>query len=172
MDTSLASNLLAFHALLDPAKSLKDSPIEILQAVAERRGEGTIASNGAFVALTGEYTGRSPKDKFIVVDDETRASVAWGEINQAMQLEVFDRLAERFLGDLKGKKIFVEYVRACADPTYQLRVRLISEFSWHALFAKQLFRRAQSHASHSISPDFPIVAAPTLQARPVVAQVR
>src|SRR5258708_32944597 len=109
MATSLSSNLLPFHALLeDSAKSLKDSPIEILQAVAERRGEGTIASNGAFVALTGEYTGRSPRDKFIVVDDETRSSVAWGEINQAKQLEVFVRLGERILGDLKVKKIFVQ----------------------------------------------------------------
>ena len=173
MATSLSSNLLPFHALLeDSAKSLKDSPIEILQAVAERRGEGTIASNGAFVALTGEYTGRSPRDKFIVVDDETRSSVAWGEINQAMQLEVFDRLAERFLGYLKGKEIFVEDVRACADPTYQLRVRLISEFAWHALFAKQLFIRAQSHDSHSLSPDFTVVVAPSFQADPLVDKVR
>src|SRR5258708_36562536 len=105
--TSLSSNLLPFHALLeDSAKSLKDSPIEILQAVAERRGEGTIASNGAFVALTGEYTGRSPRDKFIVVDDETRPSVAWGEINQAIQLEVFDRPAEAFLGDPQVPEVF------------------------------------------------------------------
>src|SRR5258708_9715169 len=120
MATSLSSTLLPFHALLeDSAKSLKDSPIEILQAVAERRGEGTIASNGAFVALTGEYTGRSPKDKFIVVDDETRASVAWGEINQAMQLDVFDRLAEPFLGYCKAKKIFVENLCAGAATTSQ-----------------------------------------------------
>jgi hypothetical protein len=68
-----------------------------LLAIAERKGEGSIASNGAFAAFTGVHTGRSPKDKFIVVDDETRASVAWAEIDQAMQLEVFDRLAERFL---------------------------------------------------------------------------
>lgn len=69
MATSLSSNLLPFHALLkDSAKSLKNSPIETLQAVAERRGEGMIASNGAFVALTGEYTGRSPKDKAGALD--------------------------------------------------------------------------------------------------------
>src|SRR5260370_39299512 len=113
MATSLTSNLLPLHTLLEgSAKSPKNCSIETLQASAECRGEGTIASNGAFVVLTGEYTGRSPKDKFIVVDDETRASVAWGEINQAMQLEVFDRLAERFLGYLKDKEIFVEDLRA------------------------------------------------------------
>ncbi len=173
MATSLSSSLLPFHALLDDsAKSRKDSPIETLQAVAERRGEGTIASNGAFVALTGEYTGRSPKDKFVVVDDETRASVAWGEINQAMQLEVFDRLTERFLGYLKGKELFVEDLRAGADPTYQMRVRLISEFAWHALFAKQLFIRAQSDDSHNLSPDFTVVVAPSFQADPLLDKVR
>jgi phosphoenolpyruvate carboxykinase (ATP) len=173
MATSLSSNLLPFHTLLeDSAKSPKNSSIETLQEIAERGGEGTIASNGAFVALTGEYTGRSPKDKFIVVDDETRASVAWGEINQAMQLEVFDRLAERFLGYLKDKEIFVEDLRAGADTTYQLRVRLISEFAWHALFAKQLFIRAQSHDSHNLSPDFTVVVAPGFQADPLVDNVR
>src|SRR5260370_397205 len=153
----------ATKAPLDAIVPSPLSSIETLQAIAERRGEGTIASNGAFVALTGEYTGRSPKDKFIVVDDETRASVAWGQINQAMQLEVFDRLAERFLGYLKDKEIFVEDLRAGADTTCQLRVRLISEFAWHALFAKQLFIRAQSHDSQNLSPDFTVVVAPRFQ---------
>lgn len=80
--------------------------------MAERNCEGSIASNGAFVGLTGAHTGRSPKDKFIFVDDETKVTVAWGEINQAMQAEVFDRLAERFLGYLRDKKLFVEDLRA------------------------------------------------------------
>lgn len=126
-------------------------------AIAERKGEGSIASNGAFAAFTGAHTGRSPKDKFIVVDDETRARVAWGEINQAMQLDVFDRLAERFLAYLRDKQVFVEDVRAGADSTYQLRVRLISEFAWHALFAKQLFISPENDF-HSLSPDFAALA--------------
>src|SRR5258708_12311039 len=101
MATSSSSNLLPFHALLEhSAKSLKDSPIEILQAVAERRGEGTIASNGAFVALTGGYTGRSPGDKFIVVGAESRSSVAWGEINRALQHIYFLLPPDPFLVDL------------------------------------------------------------------------
>ncbi len=116
MATSLSSNHLPFHALLeDPAKSTKNSTAETLLAIAERKGEGSIASNGAFAAFTGAHTGRSPKDKFIFVDDETRVKVAWGEINQAMQPEVFDRLAERFLGYLKDKELFVEDLCAGAD---------------------------------------------------------
>ncbi len=140
MANSLSSNHLPFHGLVeDPAKSTKNSTAETLLAIAERKGEGSIASNGAFAAFTGAHTGRSPKDKFIFVDDETRVNVARGEINQAMQPEVFDRLAERFLVYLKDKELFVEDLCAGADTTYQLKVRLISEFAWHALFAKQLF---------------------------------
>jgi phosphoenolpyruvate carboxykinase (ATP) len=167
MATSLLLHHLPFHTLLEnPARSPKDSSIETLLAIAERRGEGTIASNGALVALTGEYTGRSPKDKFIVADEETTARVDWNEINQAMQPEVFERLAERFLGHLKDKEVLVEDLRAGADPTYQLRVRLISEFAWHALFAKQLFICPRNLDSQSLCPDFTVVVAPSFQADP------
>jgi phosphoenolpyruvate carboxykinase (ATP) len=98
--------------------------------------------------------------------------VAWGEINQAMQPEVFDRLAERFLDYLKDKKDFVEDLRAGADPTYQLSVRLISEVAWHALFAKQLFIRAENHDLRNLCPDFTIVVVPGFQADPLVDKVR
>ncbi len=81
-----------------------------------------------------------------------------------MQPKVFDRLAERFLGYLKDRELFVEDLRAGADPTYQLRVRLISEFAWHALFAKQLFLRPENHDFHNLSPDFTGVVAPGFQA--------
>jgi phosphoenolpyruvate carboxykinase (ATP) len=158
--------------LENPATSPKNSAVDALLAFAERRGEGKIASNGAFVALTGEHTGRSPKDKFIVVDDETGKNVDWNEINQAMQPEVFERLAERFLGHLKNKVVFVEDLRAGADPKYQLKVRLISEFAWHALFAKQLFISPGNRDSHGLSPDFTIVVAPSFQAEPLIDKVR
>ena len=106
------------------------------------------------------------------MDDETKVSVDWNEINQAMQSEVFERLAERFLRHLKDKEVFVEDLRAGADPTYQLRVRLISEFAWHALFAKQLFIRPRNLDSHSLTPEFTIVVAPSFQADPLVDKVR
>lgn len=173
MATSLSSNHLSFDALLeDRAKSTKNSTVEALLAIAERKGEGSIAANGAFAALTGVHTGRSPKDKFIVVDDESRARVAWGEINQAMQLEVFDRLGERILAHLKDKEVFVEDLRAGAHPTYQLRVRLISEFAWHALFAKQLFIGPENQEVQTPSPDFTVVVAPGFQADPLIDKVR
>src|SRR5260370_42332126 len=170
MPLSLSRTHLPFHGLVeDPAKSRKNSTAETLLAIAERKGEGSIASNGAFAAFTGAHTGRSPKDKFIIVDDETRVNVAWGEINQAMQPEVFDRLAERFLGYLKGKELFVEDLRAGAHPTYQLRVLLIAECREHALFPNQLFLRPENPDFHNQTPDFTVVVAPGFQADPLVA---
>src|SRR5260370_3247047 len=155
MGISVPSSHVPFDGVVeDRARRGKNGTAETWLAIAERKGEGSIASNGAFAAFTGAHTGRSPKDKFIIVDDETRVNVAWGEINQAMQPEVFDRLAERFLGYLKGKELFVEDLRAGAHPTYQLRVLLIAECREHALFAKQLFLRPENHDFHNLSPDF------------------
>jgi phosphoenolpyruvate carboxykinase (ATP) len=173
MATSLLPHHLPFQTLLqNPATSAKNSSIETLLSIAECRGEGTIASNGAFVALTGEYTGRSPKDKFIVADEETTPHVNWNETNQAMEPQVFERLAERFQVHLKEKEVFVEDLRAGADPNYQLRIRLISEFAWHALFAKQLFICPRNVDSRSLSPDFTVVVAPSFQADPLVDKMR
>ena len=170
MATSLSSNRVRFHMCLEGhAESIKNSTTETLLVIAEGNREGLLASNGAFAAFTGAHTGRSPKDKFIVADDETQFQVAWGEVNQAMQPEVFNRLAERFLGYLKGKQVFVEDLRAGADASYQLKVRLISELAWHALFAKQLFIR---HDSQNLSPDFTVVVAPGFRADPAVDKVR
>ena len=98
--------------------------------------------------------------------------MAWGEINQAMQLEVFDRLVERFVGYLKDKELFVEDLRAGANPVYQLRVRLISEFAWHAVFAKQLFLAPRNDDSDHLFPDFTVVVAPGFQADPLLDKVR
>ncbi len=173
MVTANSLSHLPFHGLLENlATSPKNSTIENLLSIAETRGEGTRASNGAFAALTGEHTGRSPKDKFIVIDDQTRVTVDWGEVNQPMQPEAFDALSERFFQYLRDKKVFVEDLRAGADMTYQLKIRVIAEFAWHALFAKQLFIDPHNGDFHSLSPDFTVVVAPGFQADPSRDKVR
>ncbi len=149
-------------------KCHKNSTVDDLLAFAEARGEGSRASNGAFAALTGEHTGRRPKDKFIVVDDETRGAVDWDTTNQAMQSDVFDALAERFVHFLRDKELFVEDLCACADPDYRLQVRLISELAWHALFAKQLFLSSPGEAGKSVLPGFTVLVAPGFQANPIM----
>jgi len=72
-----------------------------------RRGEAQIADNGALSAITGKFTGRTPKDRFTVKDSITADKVAWGEINQPLDPEKFDAIFERVLEYLRGKELFV-----------------------------------------------------------------
>jgi phosphoenolpyruvate carboxykinase (ATP) len=151
-------------------KYRKNSSAEELLVIAQERGEGRLASNGAFAAFTGDHTGRSPKDKFIVKDEETRGTVDWGTVNQPMEPDVFDALANRFIHYLKGKEFFVQHLYACAEPEYQLRIQLISELAWHALFAKQVFIRAPAEDRDSVA--FTILMAPGFEADPARDGVR
>jgi phosphoenolpyruvate carboxykinase (ATP) len=89
-----------------------------------------------------------------------------------MQPEIFDALAERFFQYLKDKKPFVKDLRAGADHTYELKIRVIAAFAWHALFAKQLFIGPRNADLGSLSPHFTIVVAPGFQADPLVDKVR
>src|SRR5271155_3856094 len=82
---------------------------------AVRRQEGLFSSGGAYVVLTGKFTGRSPKDKFIVRDDSTESTVQWGAVNQPMSEGSFDRLYAKMLAQCQGHELFVEDCFAGAD---------------------------------------------------------
>src|SRR5437660_7953949 len=90
-----------------------------------RRDEGQLADNGALVAYTGKYTGRTPKDKFTVKDPVTAEQVNWGKANQSFDPEKFDALFERVVGSLRGKELYVQDLYAGADPKYRLPIRII-----------------------------------------------
>src|SRR2546427_7226117 len=106
-----------------------------------RRGEGVLASGGALAVNTGQFTGRSPKDKFIVRDDLTASTVHWGAVNQPMTAEHFARLYSKVLEFLRGSDVYVQDCHGGADPVYSLPLRVITQFAWHALFARALFIR-------------------------------
>ena len=95
-----------------------------------RRGEGKLAANGAFVAETGKYTGRSPKDKFVVREPWSEQNVAWGPVNQPIEQEKFDALVARVVEYLRGKELFVFEGAAGANPKHQIRVRAVTELAW------------------------------------------
>src|SRR5690606_35144933 len=103
------------------------------------RGEGMLTVDGALVVDTGEFTGRSPRDRFIVSDPSIDANIAWGGINQPFPAEKFDALLERAMDYLRMRDAFVFEGFAGAHPDYRLPVRVITEFAWHSLFARQLF---------------------------------
>lgn len=130
------------------------------------RQEGVLASSGAFVAETGKHTGRSPKDRFIVRQGGPTEEVDWGLVNQPIELEIFDALAQRIRSHLNDCELWVVDGYVGADPQYRISVRVITEQAWHALFAHQLFRRPESDELESFEPDFHLVCAPSFHADP------
>jgi phosphoenolpyruvate carboxykinase (ATP) len=131
-----------------------------------RRGEGTLASTGALVTTTGDRTGRSPKDRFLVAHGDSKAKIDWGQTNQPFEPEHFDALFDRVRDHLKGRELFVVDGFVGADPKNKIRLRVIAELAWHALFARQLFRRLDPDERFEGEPDFVLVSAPTFQAVP------
>jgi phosphoenolpyruvate carboxykinase (ATP) len=127
------------------------------------RGEGRLASNGALVAMTGARTGRSPRDKFTVEDDQTRDRVDWGKVNQAFPPEKFEALLQRVLRHMAERDLYIMDLAAGADPTYRLPIQVICEYAWHALFVKQLFVRPDFHELATHHPEFIVIAAPELK---------
>jgi phosphoenolpyruvate carboxykinase (ATP) len=112
-----------------------------LVEIALQRNEGKLADNGALCADTGEFTGRSPKDKFSVCDETTENVVWWGDVNFKFKPEQFDALLAKMLEYVKGKELFMRDCYACADPTYRLNVKVITETAYSNIFANNLFLR-------------------------------
>jgi phosphoenolpyruvate carboxykinase (ATP) len=138
---------------------------QLLEHAIQRR-EGSLASGGAFVVRTGQFTGRSPKDKFIVRDETTDSQVAWGPVNQPMSEANFDRLYSKMLAFWQGHDVYVQDCHVGADPEYGMPIRVITQLAWHALFARQLFIRPNPEKTQDHVPDFTIMFAPEFQANP------
>lgn len=152
--------------ITDPGTIHRNLSVEELVEVAVGRGEGVLAASGALVTKTGSRTGRSPKDRFVVDHGKAHDLVDWGNVNQPVTPEVFDALSGKVRSHLSGKDLFVIDGVVGADPEHELKVRVIAELAWHALFVKQLFRRPSDAEVQSFEPEFFIVAAPTFQADP------
>lgn len=140
-----------------------------LVAHALRRGEGRLSAEGAFIAVTGQHTGRSVQDKFVVDEPETREAVWWGKINQALPADKFAALADKARGYLGQKaELFTQDLHAGADPAHQIRVRLVTTNAWHAMFARNMFIRPEKDALDGFAPDWTILHAPEYEADPAV----
>jgi phosphoenolpyruvate carboxykinase (ATP) len=144
-----------------------------LTELALRRGEGQLAIKGALAASTGERTGRSPKDRYIVREPSTQDEIWWGPVNHAMEPATFNRIRDKVLAYLQGRDLFVNDGWACADPRYRLPVRVIAEKAWHALFARCLLLRAQSEDDYAgFRPQLTIVNACGLRMDPALDGTR
>jgi phosphoenolpyruvate carboxykinase (ATP) len=131
-----------------------------------RLGTGTIAAGGPLVVNTAPYTGRSPKDKFVVREPGVESDVAWGPINRPFAPESFDALYERVREHLSSRELYVEDLRAGADPAQQLPIRVVSESPWHVMFARNMFLRIDRDELEGHVPEFHIVHAPSFEADP------
>jgi phosphoenolpyruvate carboxykinase (ATP) len=131
-----------------------------------KRGEGQLAANGALVSVTGARTGRSPKDKFTVDDAVTHDVVDWGKVNKPIAPEKFEALLVRVLEHLKGRELFAQDLFCGADKAYQMPIRVVSEYAWHALFVRDLFVRPTAAELATHVAEFTVIAAPEFQAVP------
>jgi len=147
------------------------SPAQLIEK-AIKAGEGKLCENGAFAADTGKFTGRSPKDKFIVADDITENAVWWGDINIKFDADKFDSLYEKVTNHLLGKEIYVRDSYACAMPEYQLNIRVITESAFENLFANNLFLRPKAEELEDFEPEWHIIAAPSFEADPAIDGTR
>lgn len=139
------------------------SPEELTsQTVA--RNEGVLNDTGALIIKTGEFTGRSPKDKFIVKDAITESTVHWNEFNQPFEPKNFDSLYKKLLAHLENKEIWVRDCFACADPAYRLNIRVINENPWSNLFAYNMFLRPKEEELENFKPDWHIIQVPSFMA--------
>jgi phosphoenolpyruvate carboxykinase (ATP) len=137
-----------------------------------RAEEGILSLPGALAVRTGQFTGRSPKDKFIVRDASTESTIAWGSVNQPLSPEHFDKIWQRLQGFLKDKSVYVEDLAGGADPVYTLPIRVVTQLAWHALFARQLFIRVAAEQLPEHKPEFTLVFAPYFQVDPATEGTR
>jgi phosphoenolpyruvate carboxykinase (ATP) len=139
------------------------TPEELLKHALEN-GEGVLTDTGALMADTGEFTGRSPKDKFCVVDAKTENTVWWGEVNQKFDSDKFGKLLDKVIAHFEGKKMYVRDAYACADPRYRLNLRVFNETAYHNLFCNNLFLRPTAEELTTFAPEWLIINAPSFKA--------
>ena len=135
---------------------------------AVRRYEAQIAHLGPLVVSMGQHTGRAAKDKYVVDEPDTTRDIWWGKVNVKYPEERFDALHERLAAYLRGKTVFVQDCYAGADPRYRRSVRVVTEFAWHSLFARNMFLRLPRDRGtiKAFVPDFTVLHCPNFHADP------
>ncbi len=132
-----------------------------------RRDQGQLSSTGALVVKTGRFTGRSPKDRFIVKDSITENTVDWGTINIPIEASSFDALFDKMIAYKDGlSEIYVRDAYACANPNYRLNIRVHTEFPWQNLFAYNMFLRPTEKDLKNFEPEWEVFAFPNVKADP------
>ena len=127
-------------------------------------GQGVLTDSGAIAIETGEFTGRSPQDRFIVADSKTEDAVWWGDINKKFETEKYKALYERMKVYLEDKDLYVRDAYACADDEHRLNLRVVTEFPWSNMFAYNMFLRPTEEEINNFTPEWHVVCAPEFMA--------
>jgi len=154
-DTGISGVKTVHYNLLEPA---------LIQA-ALRKGEGELGQGGTILVSTGEYTGRSPKDKFTVDEPSVKDSI-WWENNPPMDPAAFDRLHADMLEHMKGGEYFCQDLWGGADPAHRLNVRMVTELAWQSLFIRTMLRRPSMEELDTFVPEYTVINCPTFNADP------
>ena len=161
---------LSVHGITPKGEVFWDTSTPVLAEHTLDQGLGMLAHKGPIVVNTVPYTGRSPKDKFIVREAATEGDIWWGEVNHPIETEVYEALYNRVTDHLSERNLYIQDVYAGADPQYRLAVRAITPSPWHAHFCRNMFRlpRTYEHddSIEPFMPDFTIVHAPDFKAVP------
>ena len=161
MDTTVRKMTLERLRLSD-AKSVRENlpPAKLIEE-SIGRGETVLSASGALVAETGERTGRSPADRFIVKSAGARDKIAWGKVNKPFPPENFERILDRAVEYIRSlDALYAVDAYAGADPRFRISVQVVTELAWHALFARQLFRRPTREELKDFEPDWTVISVP------------
>ena len=159
---------LESHGITNVARVYWNMSVPALYEEAVRRREAAISVDGPLVCRTGQHTGRSPNDKFIVKEPSSAERVWWSKVNRPIDPAHFDALHHRMQNYVEGREIFVQDCYAGADPRYRMPVRIITEQAWHSLFAKHMFIDVpDAIGAPAHEPEFTVIDMPGLHAEPV-----
>ena len=156
IDLGLESLGLKQDKVLSRNLSPKDLVSDII-----KNGEGLIASSGAAMIDSGEYTGRSPKDKYIVEESSSKDKIWWGEVNQKISEDIFNDLYNQVIEyyNTSDSKTYVFDGFAGADKNHNLSARFIVKKAWQAHFVHNMFIRPENGQLDNFIPDFTIINA-------------
>lgn len=141
------------------------SPAELVEHAINNK-EGVLTDVGALMADTGEFTGRSPKDRFIVKDNQTKDTIWWGDVNIPFEETKFDLLYNKMVDFLQDKQLYVREAYAGADEKYRLKLKIVNTLAWHNMFCLNMFLRPSQDELKNFESDFTIICAPEFKANP------
>ena len=161
------------HGLVHLDRVYWNLPEAALYEEASFRQEGFIAHGGPFVVNTGKWSARAAQDKYVVQETTTEDKIWWGEYNRPYSPENFSALFSRVQAFLQDEELFVQDCYVGSDPDYRMPIRVVTEFAWHSLFARNMFilpKTLEEYQNHV--PEFTVIAAPSFKVDPRIDGTR